>query len=134
MGSLRGSAIAGGLLLVLTGAPVALARPLPDGDYLFGEAPRPGELGRTYLMLAIARGRVSGAMYMPRSSFDCVEGRLVPEGLQLIIRDSYSREPNPVLLSLDPRRGAPEGFHRLRPQANDRRMLDVCRAALTAGP
>ncbi len=133
MEGLRGLVLLSGLGLLLGSPLIAAPRPLPDGDYLFGEAPRPGELGRTYLVLRLRRGQFEGAMYMPRSSFDCVEGRVVGGDLQLRIRDSYTREPTELILTLNPRRGSPDGFHRLTPQSNDLRMIETCRRELTAG-
>ncbi|MEL7501323.1 MAG: hypothetical protein AAFN18_02535 [Cyanobacteria bacterium J06554_6] len=71
-----------------------------DGLYLFGEQPMPNQLATAYLVFELQAGRVTGAFYMPHSSFDCVQGNLNSTELALTITDSYSQERYDYALSL----------------------------------
>jgi hypothetical protein len=115
---------------------------LPDGNYLYGQARKAGQLGATYLVFEVNKGRVNGAFYMPQSSFDCVHGTLQTQRLALTVVNSYEHESYPYAVAL--RTGdasasaagstvAPiglEGFHPIQQlSANDRRILSTCKAS-----
>ena len=52
---------------------------LKDGVYLYGESSQPEQIGQSYMVFEVKQGQVTGAFYMPRSSFDCFTG--VPEAI-----------------------------------------------------
>ncbi len=120
----------------------ALAVPtatLPDGVYLYGQAPQPNELGKGYFVFENKAGKVVGALYMPSSSFDCAAGEFKADQLALMVTDSYDRTANPFEIALDrtstvASKGNPslnlglQGFHKLDAVSkNDLRLLNVCK-------
>ena len=118
---------------------------LPDGVYLYGQAAKPDELGKGYFVFEAKKGQVVGALYMPRSSFDCATGRFDANQLALTVTNSYDRTTNPFEIALDrtatvassaqptPAIGL-QGFYKLdQVTDNDLRMLNVCKADLQAG-
>jgi hypothetical protein len=91
-----------GAVLVIGGS-VGLVRPgvaaelpasanLPDGTYLFGEAPGREQPGSGYVVFTQAEGRVIGAIYQPNSDYQCFSG--VQENQQLYIT-AYSLGDEP---------------------------------------
>jgi hypothetical protein len=119
------------------------SRILPDGNYLYGQAAKAGQLGATYLVFEVNKGKVNGAFYMPQSSFDCVHGTLQTQRLALTVVNSYEHESYPYAVAL--RTGgasasatgpdvAPiglEGFHPIKQlSANDQRILSTCKASV----
>ena len=122
--------------------PTSSARTLPDGDYLYGQAPEAGQLGATYLVFEVNKGNVRGAFYMPQSSFDCVHGRFQTQQLALTVVNSYEQASYPYTVALQPGSTtasatnpdvapiALEGFHPIKQlSANDRRILSTCKAS-----
>ena len=122
--------------------PSTASSALPDGDYLYGQAPTAEQLGATYLVFEVHKGKVNGAFYMPQSSFDCVHGSLQTQRLALTVASSYEQASYPYTVALqagsasasaiDPN-VAPltlEGFHPIKHlSANDRRILSMCKAS-----
>ena len=112
---------------------------LPDGVYLYGQAPKPDELGKGYFVFESKAGKVVGALYMPSSSFDCAAGEFKADQLALMVTDSYDRTANPFEIALDrtsaiASNGNPslniglQGFHKLDAVSkNDLRLLNVCK-------
>lgn len=112
---------------------------LPDGVYLYGQSPKPDEIGKGYLVFEARQGKLVGALYMPRSSFDCTYGQLEADRVSLMVVDSYDRSENPFVIATERNDSvasrdpvvAPislEGFHRLSNlSANDQRILNVCK-------
>lgn len=123
-------------------APETAATELPDGIYLYGQSTQPDELGNGYFVFESKQGQVVGALYMPRSSFDCAAGNFKSDQLALTVTNSYDRITNPLEIALD--RSAPiassgnaplgvglQGFHKLEKVTdNDLRMLNVCKTDL----
>lgn len=118
---------------------------LPDGVYLYGQAAKPDELGKGYFVFEAKKGQVVGALYMPRSSFDCAAGRFDANQLALTVTNSYDRTTNPFEIAVDrtstvasstqptPAIGL-QGFYKLdQVTDNDLRMLNVCKADLQGG-
>lgn len=113
---------------------------LPDGDYLYGQAPKAGQLGATYLVFAVKQGNVTGAFYMPRSSFDCVHGTVQTQKLALTVVNSYEQASYPYAVALQTGGAsastqpdaAPiglEGYYPIKQlSAGDRRILSTCKA------
>ncbi|GEM_PF-1578651 len=118
---------------------------LEEGIYLFGQSPQPEQIGQAYLVFEVKQGRVTGAFYMPNSSFDCFTG--VPQGnqLNLSIIEAYSQEAysyqigfsNSTVVAAAGGQGTDknnlilEGFHRLSTVSeNDTRILNQCKVDL----
>lgn len=117
---------------------LAEAPTLPaDGVYLFGEQPMPDQLATAYFVFELQAGRVTGAFYMPQSSFDCVQGEMRDSEMALTVTDSYSQEQYTYALALTQDTlvastdGAAafslSGFHQLEQLSdNDQRLLNTC--------
>lgn len=123
--------------------PAEAAKRLPDGVYLYGQSEEPDQIGKGYFVFEVTQGKVIGALYMPRSSFDCASGRFEADQLALTVVNSYDRLTNPFEIALEQTSsiatsGNPtlpaiglQGFNRLTTVTeNDRRMLNVCKADL----
>ncbi|PSB19011.1 hypothetical protein C7B65_13430 [Phormidesmis priestleyi ULC007] len=114
--------------------------PLVDGVYLYGQSSQPNQIGKAYFVFEVRQGNVVGALFMPRSSFDCAYGTFQPDRVALTVVDSYDKSENPYAIALErtasvATRGNPalkqislEGFEPLTTLSeNDRRILDVCK-------
>ena len=73
-----------------------------SGIYLYGQQPTPDQLATTYFVFDLQESSITGAFYMPSSSFDCVRGQLTHGQILLSVTDSYSQETSPYALSLSP--------------------------------
>ncbi|XGV96900.1 MAG: hypothetical protein ACAF41_29770 [Leptolyngbya sp. BL-A-14] len=115
---------------------------LPDGNYLYGQAPKAGQIGATYLVFEVNKGNVTGAFYMPRSSFDCVHGAFQTQQLALTVVNSYEQASYPYTVALQSNGTsassaqpeiAPvglEGYYPIKQlSATDRRILSTCKAS-----
>lgn len=113
---------------------------LRDGVYLYGQSTEPEQIGQAYFVFEVHQGKVLGALYMPRSSFDCAYGSFQADQLALTVVDSYDRTENPYAIALErgasvATRGNPavtqinlEGFQPLAKLSdNDQRILNVCK-------
>ncbi|MEO0948587.1 MAG: hypothetical protein AAFY11_10685, partial [Cyanobacteria bacterium J06641_5] len=112
---------------------------LGDGTYSYGQVPQSDVLGREYLVFQVEGDRAVGAIYLPRSEFNCFAGRVDARQLSLSIADDYSNDTFPLAIALVPgsplaSSGAPsvefglQGYHRLdTPSTNDLRILSICR-------
>ncbi len=119
---------------------LAEAPTLPaDGVYLFGEQPVPDQLATAYFVFELQAGRVTGAFYMPQSSFDCVQGEMRDAEMALTITDSYSQEQYTYALALtqDALVASNDGvaalslsgFHQIDQLSDtDQRLLSTCLA------
>lgn len=120
----------------------SVSHAMPDGDYLYGQAPKAEQLGATYLVFEVNKGNVRGAFYMPQSSFDCVHGSFQTQQLALTVVNSYEQASYPYAVALqtggasassarpDVAPIALEGFHPIQQlSANDRRILSTCKAS-----
>ncbi|GAB4367103.1 MAG: hypothetical protein Kow00121_05140 [Elainellaceae cyanobacterium] len=113
---------------------------LADGVYLYGQSPEPDQIGSAYMVFEVDQGRVIGAFYMPRSSFDCFYGDVEADQLALTIVNSYEQTQYPYAIALEPNdslatnseSAAPmglEGFHSIDMLTeNDQRILSTCQA------
>ena len=73
---------------------------LPDGTYLYGQSDKPEQIGREYLVFKVAQGKVRGAIYYPRSEFNCFTGRLNNQQMKLSIRDPQDNRSYPYNIAL----------------------------------
>ena len=128
-------------LQLATDASPATAHRSADGVYLYGQQAVPDQLATTYFVFELQEGSLTGAFYMPSSSFDCVQGQLAQGQIMLSVTDSYSQETSPYSLSLSPPAavvaGQPgpmiaplniAGFHPLLMSDQSRELLAICQA------
>ncbi|MBD2463812.1 hypothetical protein H6G89_22685 [Oscillatoria sp. FACHB-1407] len=73
---------------------------MPDGVYLYGQSPEAEQIGSTYVVFEVNRDRIVGAFYMPSSSFDCFQGELRPNQMQLTMAASYDQESYPYTVAV----------------------------------
>jgi hypothetical protein len=120
-------------------APVS--SPAADGVYLYGQQPVPDQLETAYFVFEVESGAVTGALYMPYSSYDCVQGQVSNDQMALNVTNSYSQETYSYALGLDTsaanvasQQGAVaapvgiSGFHPLPVSDRDRDLLATCQA------
>lgn len=60
---------------------------LNNGVYLYGQSAKPEEIGKEYVVFEVRNGRVIGAVYMPRSEFNCFHGTLQAQRLNVTMVD-----------------------------------------------
>ena len=114
---------------------------LSDGTYLFGQTEIPDQIGMGYAVFSVKDNRAVGAVYQPRSSFDCFSGQISPSELSMDIVNSYDQTvyPYEIAMSLDNSLTAGnaagaytlDGFYRLDELSDaDREILSICEADL----
>lgn len=115
---------------------------LEDGTYLYGQSTDPGQVGSAYMVFSVEGQNITGAFYMPGSSFDCFQGSIQAEELALTVHDSYSQDSFPFSVALISNEGAIasasnvalpgttiEGFEPIALiSENDQRILSTCQA------
>ncbi|MDZ8081200.1 MAG: hypothetical protein RMY36_024825 [Nostoc sp. SerVER01] len=119
--------------------------PTRDGIYLYGQSPKANQIGQAYIIFQKQRDRVTGALYMPQSEFNCFQGTLDQSGeLAMTVsaspNDTSADASNQVATSNRlPQVGEDElstyaysvalqDFHRLNSiNAGDRRILQMCK-------
>ena len=47
---------------------------LPNGTYLYGTSSERDQIGQDYMIFKVYQGEVQGAIYRPRSEFNCFTG------------------------------------------------------------
>jgi hypothetical protein len=72
--------------------PRASGRQLKDGLHFFGESRERDQLGKMYMVFEVEGDKVVGALFAPRSSYSCFEGRFSNNQLALRIDDPYGDE------------------------------------------
>lgn len=122
--------------------------PLADGTYLYGESPEPEQIGSAYMVFRVTKGKVIGAFYMPRSSFDCFSGNFETGKLALNVVDTYDKTTHPYAIALEQNSTVAsnstqptvgeiglQGFQRLaKVSANDQRILGMCQSNFQKNP
>jgi hypothetical protein len=76
------------------------ASSLPNGVYLYGQSAQPDQVGKAYFVFEVNQGKVLGALYMPRSSFDCTYGKFQSGRVALTVIDSYEKTRHPYAIAL----------------------------------
>ncbi len=56
-----------------------------DGIYLYGQSPKPEQIGQKYIVFQVRQGQVIGAFYLPQSEFNCFQGKFDATRLTLKI-------------------------------------------------
>lgn len=113
---------------------------LPDGIYLYGQSAERDQIGAAYMVFQVEQSQVTGAFYMPSSSFDCFQGEFQGERLALNVVDSYEQTVHPYSVALAASDSvastdgsvAPvslQGFHQIQSlDDSDRTILATCQA------
>jgi len=70
--------------------------PQHDGVYLYGQSPRPGQLGQGYIVFEKQQDNVVGALYIPSSELSCFNGTLYPSGELAMTVRGYVGESSPT--------------------------------------
>lgn len=131
--------LAGVSLLSATGMPTfASESPLADGVYLYGQAPQPEVINSEYLVFEVENGEAQGAIYYPRSEFNCFTANINYEAMNLAIVDPFDNAVYPYEIAMNAqgdvagRDRAPvvaglEGYHALETVSDrDRELLQTC--------
>ncbi|NJL22762.1 MAG: hypothetical protein HC895_21190 [Leptolyngbyaceae cyanobacterium SM1_3_5] len=118
-----------------------VSQPLANGVYLYGQSAEAEQLGSAYLVFEVRDRQVTGAFYMPHSSFDCFNGAIESNRLALNVIDSYEQAAYPYEIGLEQSDAVAtvgnttitpvqiEGFHRIDSVSeNDQRILASCQA------
>jgi hypothetical protein len=112
--------------------------PLADGTYLYGQSTQAEQIGQEYIVFKVQQGQVVGAVYMPRSEFNCFSGAIESNQMKLSIVDPYDGTVYPHEIALEtltpvasnsqlPREVELEGYEQISQLSdNDRRILNVC--------
>ncbi|MEH1857104.1 MAG: hypothetical protein V7L21_03645 [Nostoc sp.] len=66
--------------------------PVKDGIYLYGQSPKPNQLGQGYIIFQKQQDKVKGALYMPQSELNCFQGTINPSGELAMTVNSSSNE------------------------------------------
>ncbi|MDG2992267.1 hypothetical protein L3556_15210 [Candidatus Synechococcus calcipolaris G9] len=107
-------------LVAATNRPPALN----NGTYLYGESSQPQEVQQGYVLFEVKNSQVTGALFMPHSSFDCFHGTLNHTTLDLLVEDSYEAFSYPVSLDLHQYYALPQV------DSAQQEMLAVCQDSL----
>ncbi|MDZ8187844.1 MAG: hypothetical protein RMX96_23720 [Nostoc sp. ChiSLP02] len=119
--------------------------PTKDGIYLYGQSTKANQLGQAYIIFQKQRDKVTGALFMPQSEFNCFQGTLDRSGeLAMTVSasstesssDEYDRvatsnrlpKVDEDELETYAYSVALQDFHRLNSiSAGDRRILQMCK-------
>jgi len=77
--------------------PVAIAKApasngsIADGTYLYGQSSEPGQVGKEYLIFEARQGKVIGAMFLPGSEYNCFNGTVDSNQLNLTVVNQYNQ-------------------------------------------
>jgi hypothetical protein len=66
--------------------------PKQDGVYLYGQSPKPGQLGQGYIVFEKRQHKIIGALYMPGSEYSCFNGTLNSSGELAMTVRGYAGE------------------------------------------
>ncbi|WP_375506328.1 hypothetical protein [uncultured Nostoc sp.] len=119
--------------------------PVKDGIYLYGQSPKSNQLGQGYIIFQKQQDKVTGALFMPHSEFNCFQGTLNRSGELAMTVNSSSNEASTTQsnqvaasnrlpqvsedeLSSYPYSVALQDFYHLSSiTASDRRTLQMCK-------
>lgn len=114
--------------------------PKQDGIYLYGQSPKPNQIGQGYIVFVKQKNLVTGALYMPNSEFSCFQGNIDSRGeLAMTVTAPGSEGVEPVAtanrlpkLDIDEPMSyaysvALQDYHQLNSiSASDRQILQMC--------
>ncbi|PLZ86540.1 hypothetical protein [Fischerella thermalis] len=69
--------------------------PKQNGIYLYGQSPKPGQLGKGYIIFEKRQNKIIGALYMPSSEYSCFNGTLNSSGELAMTVRGYAGEISP---------------------------------------
>ncbi len=119
-------------------ANVSNKTPFADGTYLYGRSEQPEQIGQEYIVMQVRGDRAIGAIYFPRSEFNCFSATLEGRQFNLAIVDPQDEKvylqaiavgelatvASQERLSLSPNLA---GYQQLNAIGDsDRRILDIC--------
>ncbi len=136
---------------LVTVAPTTSRASLPNGTYLYGQAPLGGQMGQEYVVFEVRQGQVVGAFYVPNSEFSCFQGVLENNQMNVTVASTYDNSSLAYQLSQAqprnlaavgdgalieglnsltyPHRVGLENFHSISSiTANDQQLLATCQA------
>lgn len=99
---------------------------LADGTYLFGEIPRPNQLGMAYVVFQRQKGKVVGAFYYPRSGFDCFSGNVKNNALDVKPDNPSDSQVAKVKVNLT------SMYPIKQLSSNDQRIISACKKSTGA--
>ncbi|WP_322698381.1 hypothetical protein [Nostoc sp. DedSLP03] len=100
--------------------------PFVDGTYLYGETPKPNQIGKAYLLLQRQQGNIVGALYYPNSEFSCFTGKQNNNTVSAKSLSSNKAKTENMKINLS-------NFHQIKLiSANDQRILTVCKQTTVA--
>jgi hypothetical protein len=110
-----------------------------EGTYLYGESAVTGTIGAVYFVFQVQADQLSGAIYQPASSFDCVYGQVGDSQLNLMVTNTYDQTTYPYTVAFSPAetviasaRGVTQpptlnGMQAIHTLSDlDRRLLEIC--------
>lgn len=99
---------------------------LPDGTYLYSDAPQPNQVLHQYVLFQQREGKVVGAFYSPQAEFSCFAGQMQGNTLDVEAATLGAVQPVPADTSLS-------GLYPLRTLSpNDQRILSICQQSQIA--
>ncbi|MFB2939489.1 hypothetical protein ACE1B6_29905 [Aerosakkonemataceae cyanobacterium BLCC-F154] len=121
---------------------------LSNGVYLYGQSPQPEVIGKEYVVFEVRNGRVIGAVYYPRSEFNCFYGTLQAQRLNVTMVDPMvetadgtppEKQPSTRLAAVGDYRGIDQisvpysvtlqNYRQIAQVSdNDKRILGMCKA------
>jgi hypothetical protein len=69
--------------------------PQKDGIYLYGQSPKPQQIGQEYIVIEVNKGKAIGAFYLPHSEFNCFNGTIQQGKLALLLASNSESEAYP---------------------------------------
>ena len=64
--------------------------PWSDGIYFYGQSEKLDQIGQEYLVFKVNQKNIIGVFYMPSSEYNCFQGRVEEQRINLSIRDTYN--------------------------------------------
>jgi len=121
---------------------------LNNGVYLYGQSAKAEEIGKEYVVFEVRNGRVIGAVYQPRSEFNCFHGTLQAQRLNVTMVDPMvetadstppEKQPATRVAAVGDYRGIDQvsvpysvklqDYRQIaNVSANDKRILGMCKA------
>ncbi|MBD2248935.1 hypothetical protein [Nostoc sp. FACHB-888] len=99
---------------------------LVDGTYLYGETPKPNQIGKAYLVMQHQQGDIVGALYYPNSEFSCFTGKQNNNTVSAKSLSSNKAKTENMKINLS-------NFHQIKLiSPNDQRILTVCKQTTLA--
>ncbi|HAJ58070.1 MAG TPA: hypothetical protein DCP31_01360 [Cyanobacteria bacterium UBA8543] len=100
--------------------------PKGDGSYLYGEIPKPNQIGKQYVVFQRQKGKVVGALYLPNSEFSCFRGSQNNNTLDVKSLNAGDHKVGLAKINLS-------SLHPIKSlSANELRLISTCKQATVA--